>query len=291
MQQSMSVIVFGDRGEILSGADLNRAAGLSMALCTQDLHDFVIRNMGFIVVLQNRNGCEIRLRPQVFSEITLGALLYWLYDTPQPRFVLSSMERDGDDFSWSYRLFASQASLCGALAELVRSPVVDRGQRFFHEEVAVSQLSHDDAIAEFYRDWGRGEFYNRSTVIAAAEKLFAGRYTIARVRDDKDLIIDRTGFGYTAYHQSYVDQSRGTRLEDDPDWYYGNWIAATQRNLARTGEAAIQNVDALIRVKPGHLDRFRYRRVMVPIEEDQDNRFIVSASLSDPSIDLRQAAG
>jgi hypothetical protein len=120
---------------------------------------------------------------------------------------------------------------------------------------------------------------SRTEVAEFCRAWFHERFTIVHQTVDGEFVIDQTGTGYCCYDRSYVRNSAGTLLIDEPDCVYGHWVSNAYREVASVGTPQCDEVSARIKRPRRQEIEVEYRRVIVPFVTSDSGDFMVSASL------------
>ena len=59
---------------------------------------------------------------------------------------------------------------------------------------------------------------------------------------------------------------KGLRVEDQPDYFYGKWVAEAYRMTKGDGTPRLEDVDAIINKPGAGRSRVRYTRLIVPMQ-------------------------
>ena len=113
-----------------------------------------------------------------------------------------------------------------------------------------------------------------------------GLYIVVQAVEDGAIFFREVGWGYPWVDKRWVPRARGLRMQDQPDYLLGNWIAEAYRDAAAAGVPRLDDIDAITATtRLGRL-RIRYSRLIVPVETRWGDRCLLGAC-HDPGIDLR----
>jgi hypothetical protein len=133
-----------------------------------------------------------------------------------------------------------------------------------------------------------GGKFDRERLSAVLERALNGRYVLVEAKPERSaLLIKAVGSGLTKPAEYWLARSIGKRLEDQPDYDFGKWAAAYYRDVIAKGEPRLGNVDAVISWPQQARRSFRYQRLVMPFKAEKGSTILMTASLVDPSIDLR----
>jgi hypothetical protein len=271
-----------DAGEIwpLHGVELR--ARLNVTLSDASLTDYLLLNLGWIEVSTSPSRSSVRCRPRVITERGLASLLYLLCDAGAPRILLSVF---GTDWQHSiHRTVQGVSTIIGGMrpnAPLApaqdRRPLISReidpknSPLFTGFTGVIGQLSGSERLDDL------------TTPLNSA---FSGRWCVCHV-ENKDVIIDHVGQGFTAFNPAWHQHATGLSLDRYADAAYGAWIASQRLEISATGKTVFDEVDAIVNFPRLGETRLRYTRATFPIALAGGAEFVVSAAASDSAINLR----
>ena len=284
----MRSVVFDDRGEVWDARSRGLASDLNASIGGDELVEYTIRNLGFVAVKEMGGSLRISLRPAVVSPIAFGALLYWLHDRVADRVLVSFLDQD-----WSHEMLRSRQD---AVSKLLARVDLGQGVRqgdFLQQELPLESLPEASPLRGVLDLWsGSGGKFDRERLAPLLARALKGRFVLVEASPDRpSLVIKDVGGGLTKPAKYWLARSIGNRVEDQPDYDYGKWIAGFYRRVVATGVPSLSDVDAVINW-PQHSRRsFRYRRLVVPFKDAGRSTMLLCASLADPRINLRVKAG
>jgi hypothetical protein len=280
----MRSVIFDDRGDVWDARSRWLAHDLQASIGGDDLVDYAIRNLGFVAAKEMRGSLRISLRPAVVSPIAFSALLYWLHDRVVERVLISFLDRD-----WSHEMLRSRED---ALRKLMARIDFGQGARagdFLHQDLPLESLPQSSPLRGVLDAWSAsGGRFDRDRLAPLLASALRGRFVLVEASPEKSaLVIKDVGGGLTKPAEYWLSRSIGNRVEDQPDYDYGKWIANYYRQVIRTGAPSLSNVDAVINW-PQHSRRsFRYQRLVVPFKSERNSTMLMAASLVDQTINLR----
>jgi hypothetical protein len=280
----MSSLLFDDRGQIWDARSCWLAEDLCSSLRGEELVRYAVRNLGFIAVKKIDRSLRIRLRPAVVSPIAFSALVYYLADNGPERVLVSVLDRD-----WRHALFGSLEAAIQHLLSLCRASQDDRSDDFVRRSKALNALDPNSALGELYRLWrDAGGPIPHERLGSLLERGLQGRYVLVeRHKSYPDLTLRAVGPGFLSYDQRWLSLASGLRVEDQPDYYYGQWVAQAYREVTRNPAPRLEDVDAIINTARLGRSRVRYTRLIVPVLFSSGPECLLGASLIDPAINLR----
>jgi hypothetical protein len=285
----MRSVVFDDQGELWDARSRGLAGNLNASIGGEDLVEYTIRNLGFVAVKEMGGSLRISLRPTVVSPIAFGALLYWLHDRVVDRVLVSFLDQD-----WSHEMLRSRQD---AVTKLMARVDLGRDARegdFLQQELPLESLPASSPLRGVLDIWSAtGGRFDRERLTPLLARALKGRFVMVEASPDRpSLVIKDVGRGLTKPAEYWLARSIGNRVEDQPDYDYGKWVAGYYRRVVGTGVPGLSDVDAVINW-PQHSRRsFRYRRLVVPFNGGTNrSTMLLCASLADPRINLRVKAG
>jgi hypothetical protein len=280
----LRTILFDDQGEMWDANSPHLAESLHASLYGEDLLKYVVRNLGFVAVTENSGSLRLRLRPSIVSQTALSGLLYWLHDQTIERVMISLL--DGD---WSHELVRTREGVVRRLLAHVKVNLEDRRGDFLNRPRPLHALERSSPLRGLLDAWAdcNGK-YDAERLRPVIEKAVNGRFVLVEASPSAPgLFIKDVGGGLTNTGKYWLSRSIGLRVEDQPDYAYGKWVAEPYRQVLNTGEPNLEDVDAVI-TWPGNPRRsYRYRRLVVPFNSAPDSTLLLGVTLVDPNIDLR----
>jgi hypothetical protein len=281
----MQTLLFDDKGEVWDAKSHKLADALQASLSCEDLLGYVVRNLGFIAVTDNNGSLRLQLRPAIVSQMALGGLLYWLHDRAIERVLISYL--DGE---WSHELMRSREDAVRRL--LVRVPFrpTDREGDFLHMPRSLQDLSHASPLRAVLNAWAEcGGKFDFERIHPVVQKALNGRFVLFEAPPDSPAVhVKDVGGGLGKSAEYWLSRTKGLRVEDQPDYAYGKWVAEACRQVLITREPSFEDVDAVITWPQQPRISYRYRRLLVPFEGERDSTLVLSATVIDPDVNLRR---
>jgi hypothetical protein len=250
----------------------------------QRLEDFGTLNVGLILVEIQPDGIRIKCRPAILSQRAVATLGYWLLDHPDGNIAITWFDKAWDmEHAPDARTAISFVSYLLELkrrtplppAERIRSqPSLQASRRWNQVKSRVSALT--------------GAPHQNPDCAAILDPLFFGRWTILEVeRATSTIEILARGQGYPLIDPMFARSGVRKTLETLADEGYRKWVESGFLEVATTGRARFDDVDAII-----HWPRFgdlrtRYWRMAVPLRSSATSVLVLNASGNDSGIDLR----
>lgn len=278
--------IVDDKGEARCLGEPGLVRSFGSDISREDFTLFAVRNLGFIHATCVNRRWNIRLRPRVVSPWAVAGTMLLLSREGARSGSISCYA----DSEWRDEIAGPFERLMAKLAAYDRRKLTSGSRRFIARPGQTIRLPDSDPLGRLLKLWELRRADDPVSVAQSCEPLVAGRITLAEAGEGEGFVVRHTGTGYRIYDRSYLDNNSGRRLEDDPDEAYGHWIASSYRSTLETGSAALHEVDAIIRGRRNGLERVCYRRLIVPLSPGGSNRFVLSASVLDSSVDLRAAA-
>ena len=282
--RTMQTLLFDDRGEAWDAKSHGLAEALQASLSGDELSKYVVRNLGFIAATESDGSVRLRLRPAVVSSTALSALFYWLHDQTIERVLISIL--DGE---WSHELVRSCEEAVRRLLALVKFSAPDREGDFLNRQKPLHELPDTSPLHAVLRAWAEcGGAYDRQRLLPVLQNATNGRFFLVEATTGSPSILIRDigkGFGGDARH--WLGRTVGHRVEDQPDYAYGKWLAEVYGKVAKSGAPSLDDVDAVITWPQQPRISYRYRRLVLPFETRRNSTLLLSTTVIDPAIDLR----
>jgi hypothetical protein len=275
--------LFDDRGQTWEGGSLRLADALESSIAGDELTNYAVRNLGYVAVSETATMARIRMRPSIVSPVAFSALLYWLHDRPKDRFVLSFLESE-----WSHEVLGGRDDVIRRLMQRIEARGNDREGDFLQVPRPLHLLSGSSPLRAMLSIWSdSGGKYDRERLHPLLEKALDGRFVVAESKNGPDLMIKDVGSGMRGAARHWLSRSIGLRVEDQPDYAYGKWVAGSYRNVLLRREPDLGDVDAVIAFPHEARQSYRYRRLLLPFVGDGTSNIVLCTSLLDPDINLR----
>ena len=254
--------------------------------CAADADTFAtyaVTNLGFIFLMENRNGLAVSLRPEVVCLRALASTIHLLLDLPRQRTMLSALADE-----WQYSLFRSPFEVALALVAQLQLREADQSS-FLRRPQRVDDLREKSAFAHLMRAWAdANSVFDREQLATVAHRILRGRFVLLEPQQDgRTLIIEDWGHAYGSFDRRWLAMSRGLRFEDQPDYRYAQAAVGAYHEVLRSGQPLLDEVDAIISRPRYCRTRIQYRRLILPIRAPTGEMRLLSTSLTDPNVDLR----
>ncbi len=280
----MRSVVFDDQGEMWDGASRKLPDILQGCLAGTEALSYSIKNLGYVVVSESNGSVRVRLRPAVVSPIAFSALCYYLAESTPDRILVSCLESN-----WTHKLFGSLQGAIRYMLDVL--PVIDsdRSHDFKSRNRSIDRIESTNPLVALFKLWldSRGPIDHDRLERLVRDGLH-GRYVIVQTgRSRADVFLREVGRGFLSYDDQWLSRSKGLRVEDQPDYFYGKWVAEAYRMTTGNGAPRLEDVDAIINKPGAGRSRVRYTRLIVPLQMPSGSDCLLGASLIDPAIDLR----
>jgi hypothetical protein len=281
----MQSIVFDDSGEVLDGQSYRLVEMLQASLYGEDLLNYCVRNLGFVVVNDGKGSLRIRMRPKVVSPMAFSGLLYWLLERPVDRVLLSIMEQGG----WSHEMFGQKQDAVNRLLQYCGPTYEDRAGEFLRKRRDPAHLPSSSPLRGLLNIWSETfHLDQREQLWSITREALKGRYALLESTErSPNLVFQEIGPGFLSFNDTWLSQAPGLRLEDQIDFAYGKWLASTYKDAMSVGGPCLEDVDAIINRPDGGRRRVRYRRLILTGQKKKGPLSDLRASIIDDSIDLR----
>lgn len=288
MPPDMRTVLFDDQGEVWDARSRSLAHDLNASIGREELIDYAIRNLGFAAAKERGGSLRVSLRPAVVSPIAFSALLYWLHDRTADRVLISFCDRQ-----WTHEMMRSRDEAVRRLLDSVDFGQGTRDGDFLQEDLPLEALPETSPLWDVLQTWrASGGTFDRERLAPLLERALNGRFVLVEATPDRpSMLIKDVGSGLSKPAEYWLARSIGNRIEDQPDYDYGKWIADYYRDVVTQGTPRLGNVDAVINWPQQSRRSFRYQRLLVPFRGDGNSTVLMAASLVDPTINLRVKPG
>jgi hypothetical protein len=280
----MRSILFDDSGDVWDAGSRRLADDLQASIHGEELVEFAIRNLGFVAAKEARGSLRVSLRPSVVSPIAFSALMYWLHDRVVDRVLISFFDR-----VWSHEMLPSRTEAVQRLLAKVEFGVGNRDSDFLHQDLPLDALPDASPLKAVLGVWSETEGdFDEDRIAPVVQAKLNNRYVLVEATPARAaMVLKSVGGGLSKPADHWLSRSIGHRVEDQPDYDYGKWIARYYRNVIASGQPSLSDVDAVIKWPEHSRQSFRYRRLVLPFRGEDSSTLLLCASLVDPSINLR----
>jgi hypothetical protein len=271
--------VIDDRGEDEPWPSVRILKDLDLRRVDFDAADFVVRNLGYVLIVDRSDFVRVRLRPLLVSSRTVAGLFYYLAERRPRRAAIAWF---GD--AWHDEVCGNIKDLFARLSALLqassRGPVA--------EPYIATKRSMDTLLAPpghpfapLLRAWLKG---SRDDLLGTAREygLWDRANVVERDPVRGDFFFRHVGKAIQVYSSEWGSRAVGRRLGEQPDSAYGKWIEAGCAAVDESGMARCDLVHASVAWRDGEMRRWRYERLMLPFETADARRVVMSISARDP---------
>ena len=283
----MQSLLFDDSGEVWDAKSPALGEALQASLSADELAKYVVKNLGFIAATETCGSVQIRLRPAVASPTALSAVLYWLYDQTIERVLISFLDEE-----WTHALVRTVDEAVKALLARVKFNASDREGDFLLQPKPLHDLPDTSPLHAVLAAWSEsGGRFNRERLLPLLDRALNGRFVLfENVANSPHVHVKDVGQGFGELASFWLTRTKGLRVEDQPDYAYGKWVAEAYRQVLSKREPSLEDVDAVITWPQQPRMSYRYRRLLVPFKE-RNSTLILSATVIDPDVNLRRKPG
>jgi hypothetical protein len=253
----MSALLIDDRGKVWSSDSPVLRSRLRASVDDRELREFAIVNLGFIGLVVSKGTIRIQLRPVLVKPAALGALYLWLHQCAAERVVLTWYNG-----CWQDEIIGWHREGWRRITCLLESPA--RPSRVFSRRtIPPSRLGTDNPLRCILEDASR----LASIVANPAQMLptpLGERYLLLTEDDNRELRVCELGSTMMSRSPQWRSRARGRRIDDLPDWNYGQWVADAYREAARSGQPLFEEVSAVIEWPEFGTLSHTYWRLIVP---------------------------
>jgi hypothetical protein len=249
------------------------------------LTSFSILNLGYVEYGLMRSGAVVRLRPAIVSPAAYAALMTLLFDGAPSRVAVNYY----DEGSWRHEIICDRISAMRRITSLVRNAMVVNSKSVVSERLVAGSVGNRYPFQSLVTDWAPVmEPQRLNELLEKAEASIDGRYVVFELDVDRQsFVFRRVGAGMPIWARHCHEFQNGRPLIDFPDYAFGAACTTSYIDACRTMQPVVEAIDAMIDwPSHGKLHR-RYGRLLLPIEDRTGRVILLSASVDDPTIDLR----
>jgi hypothetical protein len=235
----MPALLIDDRGKVWGSHSLVLRSQLRASIEGEELNEFAILNLGFIGLTISRGSVRIQLRPVFAKPAALGALYLWLHQSAPKRVVVTWYNGRWQDeiIGWHHDGWRRIT----ALLECPEHPV----KGFSRGAIPPDQLATENPLRQVLEDASR-----LPSIVADPAKMLPApltdRYLLLMEDDNRELRVCDFGSALMWRSPQWQRRARGRRVNDLPDWNYGQWVANAYREAGRSGQPLLEEVAAVI---------------------------------------------
>lgn len=287
---SGTTLLIDDRGTVWDSRSAQLRSELQCIGAGFDFVDYAIKNLGFVGVgKRGSSAAAIKLRPQTVAPMAFARLIHWLSEERLARMLVSTYALGG----WQHALHGNTLAAYRAITAAMRA--ADRDGNFDHDVLsrpaAISLLPDDNPLREAFEYWQSvGGEWGRDGRLSQLGRILSNRYVLFELRAGGEFVVREFGDGLPDCAVAWLRWAIGQRVQDQPDKQYGWSCALAYEASVQRGEPALQDVDAYVQWWRRERQRRRYKRLLLPFAAGSSPpTYLLSASVEDPSIDLRSA--
>ena len=281
----MRSLVINDKGEIESASSWALRKALDASIGGLEFRDFVVRNLGYIAITEMSGSIRLQLRPKVVSAVAFGAAMYWLADCNAARIVIARH----DDAAWHDEIFGDRDSAIARLIDLVASGQSQRKKDFLRRKRDLRKLPDNCPLKALLTRWSEvtGQ-YSKERMSRILREALSDKYFLVEGHPmAPQLVIREIGKGYPSLDPRWLSRAVGARVEDQPDYEYGRWVADAYRDALELNTPVLEDLDVLMDTPRLGRQRLTYRRIILPFELASGSTALLGSSVIDSGVDLR----
>jgi hypothetical protein len=154
--------------------------------------------------------------------------------------------------------------------------------------VAPERLSRENPLRHLLGDTSR----LTSIVANPAQmlpELLSDRYLLLTEDEDRELRVCDFGSALMSRSPQWQSRARGRRIDDLPDWYYGQWVADAYREAGRSGQPVLEEVAAMIDWPKLGMLSHAYWRLIVTGTDCGGRTRLLGVTLDAERVDIHKA--
>jgi len=245
------------------------------------LAGYAIDNLGYCSVRSRSTSAQISIRPQIITQATLAAAIYWLFEQRAERIAISMSHG-----RWTHQLFTSKWSALTALTSEADAQLQARGADFFNRRRPLDNVTLFPPLAALLRWAGeRNCVYAREGLYRLIDGPLGRRALVLGLNHEATrLTIREWGSGYRTYSRAWLDRAKGLNVEDQRDFSFASKAAVSYRLAWTARQALLEDVDARVLDEEGKLNPVRYTRIIIPMRDAAGRPVLVGASVVNPAV-------
>jgi hypothetical protein len=241
--------------------------------------------MGCVLYKQSGSSIYLRVAPHRLTLEAFAELSDVVNHSGCNRFALSWYGS-----AWQDEILPTAKALRTRLASLMmQTRRTSRFHRRHADEASLEPQHYLKSIIALYR--ANGGVLSLKKHSEDIIRLTDSRYLSTCFDCDKGHIkFAEFGRNWTIYKdERWLTRCIGQRVEDQPDYLYGKWVADTYREAMLRNEPVLQDVDVIVRdpTESGRERRIQYNRLMLPVKGTDGTDQLLSTSCLDLRVDLR----
>jgi hypothetical protein len=253
----MSALLIDERGKLWDPRSVALRALLRASIEDRELREFAIVNLGFVGVVIAKTSVHIKLRPALVRPAALGALYLCLHQVAPERVVVSWYNG-----SWQHEIIGWSRDGWRRITRLLEVPEI-RTREFSRGKISLDRLAPKNPLRTLIEDAPR-----LASIVANPAQMLPpplnDRYILVTEDCRRELRVSDFGCTMMSRSPRWRSQARGRRIEDQPDWNYGQWVADAYRDACYRGEPLLEEVAAVIEWPELGTFSHAYWRLIVP---------------------------
>jgi hypothetical protein len=251
----LSSWVLDDHGDIWPEASRNLGLALQTERSAKELTDFLVRQMGFVVIREFQGRNELLLDPEIVSPVALTAIFCW------------GADRRFQPTAWVdvktpklARVFTTMLALHNQVGALVERRTPRPDFELFEQDVNDSAFS---AACRLATRICRSDLH----IVHKLDLLedVVGQHLIwAERADNGDFAMTHATTAATAYDPEFCATDRTKTFREASDRRYGTWTADQFLDIYQADVAQCASISALIRFNNRPERRYFYDRLVIP---------------------------
>ncbi|MDX2157344.1 MAG: hypothetical protein SFW09_12625 [Hyphomicrobiaceae bacterium] len=272
-------------GRLWCSTDPALSRTLRGRLAGQELIRYAVMNLGFVSLAPGEHFIRLACRPSILEPATIVSTLYYVHDH-----VPATIGLDYFTDTWNHLIVRDRGKFQSLLAALAgEKSVGGQEDRLLRRPIERRKSPHRGKLSAVRRIFGTSP--SLEEVKAPLDKLFCGRWSLHELNPESGHTIVRgIGQSYTPFNPSWLATAVGSSLCSYADERYGLWVAAQHREALESDQPMFDEVDAVLEFPSIGAARACYSRLTLSVTVRNEPRLILSAAVSDSSINLRAPA-
>lgn len=282
----MVTVLIDPTGEIWDAHAWQLRSRYGVAVSDSAFPDFLVRNLGFVAFTRSHDGCAVRVAPARVANPTFAAFVRLITEFEPKRTALALY-----DGQWQHQLHRGSLSVRKEIMRRMLTTRNGRADKVLSVSRRLEDLNRQSAISQLVDIWhDGGRHIDLPRHVEFLNNAFSGKFMLLeRASGTGQIKFATIGPGIDPYHgDDWRAPMDGQRVNDQPDIEYGRWVVGCYRETLILDEPTLMDVDAIVDdplVREQR--RLQYTRLALPIGPVGQASHLLTATLSDPHVDLR----
>lgn len=253
----MLTVLIDDRGKVWDSHSPVLRSRLRASIPAETLREFAIVNLGFIGLAISRGSVRVQLRPLFARPAALGTLYLWLHQNAPERLVVTWYNG-----RWQDEIIGWSRDGWRRITRLLESPELP-ALGLTRRRISPNRLPATNPLWHVLE----GTSGVASIVANPAQTLpapLSERYVLLTEDSNRELRVCDFGDAMMSRSPRWRSEARGRRVDDLPDWHYGQWVGDAYREARHNRQPLLEEVTAVVEWPELGTLSHQYWRLIVP---------------------------